>query len=206
MTQDNDNKQDLESTDRILRWNRLLGQCTLTLSGGLAGVVLYSALFPGFYYMDWAALMPLLWLGVVFLNGIQALVLQWMASRKRVPMPSTAKGPLRFTLWMLVLVTCLVALKVPLRASFLLAKPGLELALKNSGDHLEEVGRVSYNFGLYQIGSADRRCHEKDRVFFQFLNDHESAIIYSESGIDGLCYNSGNKGHLMGNWYWMKED
>ena len=43
-------------------------------------------------------------------------------------------------------------------------------------------------------------------VFFQFLHDGEAAIIYSESGIDELCYNSGSKGHLFGNWYWMKED
>ncbi len=40
----------------------------------------------------------------------------------------------------------------------------------------------------------------------EFLERTIVAFAYSESGIDDLCYNSGSKGHLLGNWYWMKED
>ena len=84
--------------------------------------------------------------------------------------------------------------KVPLRASFLLARPGLEKALVENQDDLVKVGVVSYNFGLYEISKAYRGCHKKDRVFFQLRNDSEAAFIHSRSGIDDLCYNAGKQG------------
>lgn len=37
-------------------------------------------------------------------------------------------------------------------------------------------------------------------------DDSEAGFIYSPGGIADLCYNSGNSGHLMGPWYWMKAD
>ena len=81
-------------------------------------------------------------------------------------------------------------------------------SLGQPGDELEEIGRLArfHYCGIYPIRKAHRRCHRQDRIYFQFRNDGESAIIHSESGIDDLCYNSGAKGHLIGNWYWMKED
>ena len=113
-----------------------------------------------------------------------------------------------FILGLQMLVILLIGFKVPLYASFLLAKPKLDEAVADHSDDLEEVGRRAkyYYCGIYPIEKAQRRCHKKDRIYFQFRNDGESAIIYSESGVDDLCYNPGVKGHFFGNWYWIKED
>ena len=191
---------------RAERWQKFLERTTLTLVGGGAGVVLYLALFPGFYYMTWIYVVVMLW-GVVAL-GCLCLTLARLALARfsRATLPSSPTSGLGFVFGVLVLVSFLVGFKVPLRASFLLARPGLERALAESQDDLTQVGIVSYDFGLYQIGKAYRGCHKKDRVFFQLRDDTEAAIIYSRSGIDDLCYNAGSKGHLFGNWYWMKED
>ncbi|MDF1837244.1 MAG: hypothetical protein P1V35_05200, partial [Planctomycetota bacterium] len=129
-----------------------------------------------------------------------------VALGRQIPMPSGAPGNQRFLIGLLVLVTGLASLKVPLRASFFMAKSGFEQALVDGQDDLQVIGRWSHDFGLYHIGNAERRCHDKERIYFKFQDDSESAIIYSETGIEDLCYNSGNKGHLAGNWYWMKED
>ncbi|MGI9242170.1 MAG: hypothetical protein ACR2RV_15330 [Verrucomicrobiales bacterium] len=137
--------------------------------------------------------------------------------RRRKQISPSSASYLGFITGMLVVTTSLVLLKVPLRASFLFAKPGFEQALEDYHDDLEQVGIVHHNFGLYEISKAYRGCvhgnggcsnsvEHKDRVFFRFRNDSESAFIYSENGIKNLCYNSGSKGHLVGNWYWMKED
>ena len=188
------------------RWQQFFEQTSLAFAGACSGVVLYLALFPSFYYMAWIFFGVMLW-GVVALGYLcQALPLLAIARWKRVTLPSSPPRSLKFIIGMLVLVSVLVGFKVPLRTSFLLARPGLERALADYHDDLDQVGRVHYNFGLYRIRKAYRGCHKKDRVFFEFLNDSEAAIIHSTSGIDDLCYNSGSKGHLFGNWYWMKED
>ena len=60
-------------------------------------------------------------------------------------------------------------------------------------------------YSFFQL--AQRRCsHDPERIYFRLSNDKEAGFVYSESGIDNLCYNSGSKGHLSGNWYWMAED
>lgn len=46
----------------------------------------------------------------------------------------------------------------------------------------------------------------KYRAFFLAGNRSEAAFIYSTEGIEDLIYNRGSRGHLCGNWYWMKED
>jgi hypothetical protein len=188
------------------RWQQFFERTTLAFAGACSGVVLYLALFPSFYYMVWLFFGIVLWGLVAFAYLCQALALWLTACSKRVAMPSPGPGSSGFIIGMLVLVSLLVGFKVPLHASFLLARPGLEEALAEHSDDLDEIGRRYDNFGIYSIRKAHRPCHKKDRVFFSFRNDGEAAIIYSESGIDDLCYNSGNKGHLFGNWYWMKED
>ncbi|MFT4546124.1 MAG: hypothetical protein ACI9MB_000065, partial [Verrucomicrobiales bacterium] len=50
------------------------------------------------------------------------------------------------------------------------------------------------------------RTANSGRILFMMKNDPESAFIYAPEGIEGLSYNSGNCGHLLGDWYWMKED
>ena len=190
----------------MAKWQQLLAQTALAFAGACSGVVLYKALFPNFYYMAWIFWVMMLWGLVALVTLCQALIL-WVVGRcKRVtllPSPLTGAG---FIAGMLILVTLLVGFKVPLRVSFLMARPTLEQALAEYSDDLDQIGQRYYNFGIYSICRAYRGCHKKDRVYFQFRDDSESAIIFSESGIDDLCYNSGNKGHLLGNWYWMKED
>jgi hypothetical protein len=188
------------------RWQRFFEQTTLAFAAACSGVVLYLGLFPSFYYMAWLFLGIMLWAAVTVACLCQALALHVIARWKRVEPPASPASGFGFIIGMLVLVSVLVGFKAPLHASFLLARPGLEEALADHHDDLSQVGFVYHNYGLYRFRKADRRCHKKDRVFFQFLDDSEAAIIYSESGIDDICYNSGNKGHLLGNWYWMKED
>ena len=178
----------------------------LSFAGACSGVVLYLSLFPSFYYMDWFFFGILLWAVVGVGCLAQAMALLAIARWKGVRLSSSVLNGSGFIVGLLVLVSLLVAFKVPLHASFLLARPGLEEALAEHHDDLTQVGRVYHNYGVYRFRKADRRCHREDRIFFQFLHDGEAAIIYSESGIEDLCYNSGNKGHLFGNWYWMKED
>ncbi|MEM7386338.1 MAG: hypothetical protein AAF514_15460 [Verrucomicrobiota bacterium] len=182
----------------------VLDKISLTLVAAGSGIVLYEGLFPSFYYMTWLGYLMLLWAFFAFTSLIQIIVSLAVAKWKKWPI--TLPAGLGFTFGWLLLVTLLIGFKIPLHASFLLAKPGLEEALAQHHDDLTKIGVVSHNYGLYQFRKADRRCHRKDRVFFQFSNDGEAAIIHSTSGIDDLCYNSGNKGHLFGDWYWMKED
>ena len=192
----------------LLRWQAFLAKTTLAFAAACSGVVLYEALFPSFYYMAWIACLIMLWGLVALAYLLQMLVLLAVARWKHVALPSSPQSGPGFIAGLLLLVTLLVAFKMPLHASFLLAKPDLEQALAEHADDLDDIGRLAkyYNCGIYPIHKAHRRCHKKDRIYFQFRNDSESAIIYSESGIDDLCYNSGNKGHLSGNWYWMTED
>lgn len=155
--------------------------------------------------MQWIGLLLMLWVAVSVAMVCCSLILNVAMRRSRSSSP-TGASDLGYIAGMLVLTSLLVGFKVPLHASFLLARPGLEEALAEHRDDLSDVGRVSHDFGLYQIKSAERRCHIDDRIYFMFRDDSEAAIIHSPSGIDDLCYNSGNKGHLLGDWYWMKED
>jgi len=201
----------------IPRMQRFIERLTLAFASGCVGVVLWKALFPAFYYMQWLFFLIMLW-GVVSLGYLcGALALSAVARLRGGTQCSSSTDGLGFTLGMLVVVSLLVVFKVPLHASFLVAKPGFEEALADHHDDLAQVGRVHHNFGLFQISKAYRGCRHgdgecprssqnKNRVFFQFRDDSEAAIIYSENGVSELCYNSGSKGHLFGNWYWMKED
>lgn len=191
---------------KLRKHQSLIERTTLAVSAACCGIVLYLALFPGFYYMAWIFFGMVLWAVVAACCLFQALASQALARRMRTPLPHSRYSGVGFIAGMLLFVSVLIAFKIPLLASFLLARPGLEEALEQHHDDLSQVGLVSHNYGIYQFRKADRRCHRKDRVFFQFRDDGEAAIIYSENGIDDLCYNSGSKGHLLGNWYWMKED
>ncbi len=191
---------------KLLDWKRTLERLSLVFAGAACGVLLYLALFPAFYYMMWAGLVPALWIAVLIGHTVQTWILLLVAASKKLPLPTNQGGNGKFLLSLVVLVTFAVGLKLPLHFSFLLARPGLEESLAAHSDDLSQVRHASHDYGLYQIGRAERYCHNKDRIYFRFQNDSESAMIYSESGIDDLCYNSGNKGHLFGNWYWMKED
>ncbi len=188
------------------RWRRFLEDFGLIICAAYAGLVLYWSMFPAIYYMEWILWVPGLFLVSTLIFGLQTFAI-WLVSRwKKVPF-RLKRIPLALAV-LPVLVTILFVGKIPLRASFLLAKPTLEKAVREHADGLEQVSRrADYHYsGLYAIKKAEHRCGRKDRIFFVFRDDHESGIIYSESGIDNLCYNEGSSGHLMGKWYWMKED
>ena len=44
------------------------------------------------------------------------------------------------------------------------------------------------------------------QVYFVLADHSESAFVYSPSGIADIEFNAGSKGHLFGDWYWIKED
>ncbi|MDG2149497.1 MAG: hypothetical protein P8N09_08235 [Planctomycetota bacterium] len=188
------------------RKQRFVEQMAIAISAACCGIALYMALFPAFYYMQWFAVGALAVTTVLSSLGCYFLLLMYWGRRKSEAAQPVQFHGLRFMLSMLAVAVLLVVFKVPLHASFMLAQPGFENALAENQDDLSQVGVRSYDYGLYQVKSATRDCHHKDRIYFRFRDDSESAIIYSESGLDDLCYNSGNKGHLSGNWYWMKED
>ena len=104
-------------------------------------------------------------------------------------------------------VSAVIALKLPLHAGFALARADLDRALRQDQQPGETFSLARSRYGIYSIRQqAHRRCHREDRIYFTLANDSEAAFVYSPSGIDALCYNSGSKGHLSGDWYWMAED
>lgn len=42
-------------------------------------------------------------------------------------------------------------------------------------------------------------------VWFQ-LAGGAGAFVHAPKGIDGLCYNEGNAGHVRGDWYYKVDD
>ena len=156
-------------TPRLL-W--LIEQATLAFSVACCSVVLYLALFPSFYYMAWFGLTLLLWIAVTIALLCSSLILAIAARRAQSETTYPRAGNLGFIAGMLVFVTALVGFKVPLHASFLLARPGLEEALAEHRDELAQVGLVHHSFGLYLIQGAHRGCHTDDRIFFKFQDDN----------------------------------
>ena len=115
---------------------------------------------------------------------------------------------------MLVLTGVLIGFRVSLRLAFLAAEPALSEIVEREGvagfDGLDADVRA----GVYTISgdwTTERLLwwdegEERDMVVFILADPWESGFIYSETGIDDLRYNSGNKGWLFGDWYWMTED
>ena len=97
----------------MAKWRQFVAQMSLAFAGACSGVILYKALFPGFYYMTWIFWMILLWglAAVAFLG--HCLVLWIVARCKRVPLPSSPLTGAGFITGMLILVTLLVGFKVP---------------------------------------------------------------------------------------------
>ena len=170
----------------------------------LSGAMLWNALFPGFYYMDFIFFPVVLWASV----GAVLIVRLLIAS-----MGTRLTGrPLVWTGWrgvmiLIFVVSVVVWLKLPLHAGFALARADLDRAIQQDLQPGDTFHLARYRYGIYPIHQqARRRCHHEDRIYFMLANDPEAAFVYSTSGIDDLCYNSGSKGHLSGNWYWIAED
>ena len=177
---------------------------SLAVSSTLSAIVLWEARLPGFYYLLFIFFLTFLWMGV--LGFISLRMLFALAVRRQTEQPQLLRG-WRSVLLVPTLATALVAFKLPLHLGFAFAQPTLDHVIESDlqpGDPLA-ISRASA--GPYTIfQQARRRCHDKDRIYFTLSNDSEAGFVYSPSGIEDLCYNSGSKGHLSGNWYWMAED
>ncbi len=185
-------------------WQRPFDGFTLTMVALGSGALLWNALFPGFYYMAWVFFVLMLWAGLALLLFIRLLI-AGIGTR-------SAGRPVVWSGWKSVVaipivLSVVILLKLPLYAGFALAEADLDLAVRQDQRPGDEFPLARYRYGIYGIRQeAHRRCHHKDRIYFALANDSEAAFVYSESGIDDLCYNSGSKGYLFGNWYWMAED
>ncbi len=80
------------------------------------------------------------------------------------------------------------------------------------GKNRPELLTKDVRFGLYEFSAkATNIRHQSgvdsgNQMVFILSEDIESAFIYSPEGIDNLVYNSGSKGALFNDWYWMKQD
>ena len=105
------------------------------------------------------------------------------------------------------IVTVAVLTKLPLHAGFAWARADLEQTLERDQQPGEDFA-LAYSqagpYGFFQL--ARRRCHDEGRIYFTLANDYEAGFVHSPNGIDDLCYNSGSKGHRVGEGYWMAED
>lgn len=195
-----ESQADMSAPSRL----RLIDQLAISHAAAWCGILIYKGLFPGFYYLSGLGTVMTAWIVISVVQLLAVLTVRGASQGEE-----DARGyqlSSKYVVLMLLSTTGLLLIQAPLRASFLLARGGFEQALAEGGEAFENVRPYAYDFGLFHIGRAGRDCHKEDRVYFRFEDDGESAIIFSETGIDDLCYNSGNNGHLLGNWYWMKED
>ncbi len=198
------------SITRFARWwLRPIGWPMFTAVGMVAVWLLWLGLHPSLYYMADVFLLFYFWMAVGFAYLARTLIRRFVASTVDAPATPVASAWRREAMLFSIplIVTLLIALRVPLRIGFLTARPGLtrlvETAQEGRMPQLSEDQRC----GLYTISAmANRTCHIKGRIMFILADDAEAGFIYSPNGIDDLCYNSGSKGHLWANWYWMKED
>ena len=177
---------------------------TLAVSSALSAIVLWEARLPGFYYLGIIAYLYFLWVGIFGVIGLRLTLSMALASR--LGRPSLSRG------WSGVMLlpavaTTLIALKLPLHVGFTFARPTLDQVIEQdlkAGDSFPISKAGAGPYSIFQ--QALRRCHDKSRIYFRLSNDSESGFVYSTDGIEDLCYNSGSKGHLSGNWYWFSED
>lgn len=171
--------------------------------------LLWLGLDPSFYYMTDVAFLVPYWGGVALLYALGVVSIPTIVRRQCKAQPRWWPQPDRLFFLLPVIVTLLIVTHVPLRLGFLTAWPRLAV-LGQAGrpdGALGEHDLQDEECGLYTISLAwTRGCHIPGRIVFVLADDLESGFIYSPNGIEDLCYNSGNSGHLIGNWYWMKED
>jgi hypothetical protein len=172
--------------------------------------ILGLGLSPGFYYMGDVAIVLLLWIMIAAACGTRAfLVLLGLGLRSAPTTQPTGRGYETPFLLIPLITTVLIVLEVPLRLGFLTARPRLEPIARGARAAGMLRLRGDVRCGPYTISmtaSARRNCHVPGRVYFILADDQESGFVYSPGGIEDLCYNSGTKGHVIGDWYWMAED
>ena len=151
---------------------------------------------PSLYYLAWILVIPGAILLALALPAMRALFAP-LSARGR-PVVFSWRGRTTSLVW-LALVVGLLALQVPLRVHFAVAKPALVERARGqrTGEHWP---------GFYEIRDPrPGRCDER-RTLLPIENDIESFFVYAPEGMDGFCYNSGIVGSLGDGWYFAVED
>ena len=185
-------------------WQAPFDRYTLAIVSALSAILLWQSRLPSFHYLV-IIFLPIMLFGAVLslisLRLLIAVVGERLTQRRAVS-----------TGWLSVLVvptlaTLLAVSKLPLYLAFAFAQPTLDQVIAQDLKPGESFPISRASAGPYSIfQQARRRCHHKDRIYFRLSNDNEAGFVYSTSGIEDLCYNSGSKGHLADNWYWWAED
>jgi hypothetical protein len=176
-------------------------------------VILYFATHPSFYYMTWVVCLQAQIL-LAALSYIAFLIICFTGNRLSRTQFQRLHRQWQFSFIGLILIGFAVAVQLPLRVAFLFIKPALEQAISAPGiltngipnniiGPLHTISAENTNARLERNRSGN---YNVGRIMFVFEDDVESAFIYSPQGIKTLTYNSGSCGHLIGPWYWMKED
>ncbi len=194
-------------------WLRPTGWPAYSTTVALAICVFWMGLGPAFYYMVDILFLLLLWplalLTYALRAAIREVITEWHTSPGLTAMEYLRVHWRRDAAWWLciVAVTAMVCLRVPLRIGFLTARPGMDelVRIVERGD--QSTLTTNQVVGLYTIyRPADQHLQDYDRLVFRLADDRESGFVFAPDGIDELHYNAGNKGHLIGDWYWMAED
>ncbi|MDF1741591.1 MAG: hypothetical protein P1U86_20680 [Verrucomicrobiales bacterium] len=169
----------------------------------LISLFLWSAR-PAFYYMEFALL---IFLVPVAIGG--GIVSAWLVrQREKRPLFTGLKPLLLMTAVLLPALLASLPFQAPMKLAFLSAKPALEEAVAQWELTGEATAGEEITAGFYSfegVTSNSERSPE-GALIFRFKKDREQAFIHSPQGIENLSYNSGTKGHLVGDWYWMCED
>ncbi len=167
-------------------------------------LLVWCSFFPGFYWLANIILIVFYWFVLfifLFISGVLG-----RHNHRYI------RKSWRCLLAVSVIFTASTFFQVPMKLSFIFAKPGLDQFVQKYPSLQNYEGNALISAGLYDFSlpiSVKRKkmdstgCNHKKIILF--INS-ESAFIYSTNGIKDLCYWSGSKGHLLENWYWMAED
>ena len=187
------------------RLGNVIAFCGVTL---LLLLLIWWSLFPWFYYL----------LNIISIF-IYSLILLFFILLLGVLTKHDSDRSIR-KLWIFlvgasVIFTVSTLYQIPMKLSFFFAKPTLDAFIQKHRDLSIFKGNEIISAGLYDFSipysvkrnnyDTERSCNSGKTLLF-FANDNEGAFVYSTNGIHDLCYNSGSKGHLLENWYWMAED
>lgn len=199
---------------RVEQWLNGPGWRLFSALGALVLWLLWLGLQPGFYYLVGLCLVIMAWMLFLLVLIVRLGVQGYLARQHRSSAPKWTVPALRYACFIgtLLAATILLFFTMPLRLGFLTAKSTLSRLVDQDKLSLSRELTEDVRAGVYVVSAgATNRRRERGidtgkRIVFILADDHEAGFIYSPGGIDDLAYNDGNKGHLLGDWYWMKED
>ncbi len=186
----------------------------LTVGSGFAMLIGFGW-YPSFYYMiDWLLIGPF---AVIALPIVIDACLKRRRRRLGKGTPLRTRGDLPTGLWAGLSLALLLAwqTRAPMRLAFLFSKPQLESRLLVEGPTLSPTLADNIKFGPYEIDVVwtRQKLGYQDTEPARYLklilaDDIESGFVYARdpAAMGGFLYNSGNRGHLIGPWYWFTED